>query len=392
MDLNIAFVLILLGGYGARKLAHKLKLPSVLGMTLWGVALSYFAKESIPDALWELAPFLKSLALIIILLRAGLGIRRDTLNKVGRTAGIMSFLPASFEAFAVILSCRFLLGWSWAVSGVTGFVLAAVSPAVVVPSMLGLIEKGLGKKKEIPTLVLASASLDDVFAITMFTLFLRMATQVSVAYGQILLALPVSLIVGILPGLLLGFGLSWFFRRFHSRIRATEKALLLLGLAVILLKVGDLTGTAALLGIMTAGFVLLEREPKVAHELAAKLNKAWVFAEIILFVLIGLSVDVEVALSAGLMGLGILGIGLAARSAGVLLSTHKSGLNWRERFFCVLAYLPKATVQAAIGSVPLAAGVAQGETILAFAVLAIIVSAPLGLIGIRLGGERLLSP
>lgn len=390
LNLNEAFVLILLGGYIAGKIADKLRLPGVLGMTLWGVGLSYFLKSAMPDSLWQISPFLKNLALIIILLRAGLGIKKETLHKVGKTAGLFSFVPATFESGAIILSCHFLLGWSWAVSGITGFVIAAVSPAVVVPSMLVLIEKGFGRRREVPTLILAGASLDDIYAITMFTMFLKMATQHSVEIGKALISLPISIVVGVALGLVLGFGLSELYKRLHPRMRATEKVLLVLGCSVVLLQIGDMTGTAGLLGIMTAGFILLERSPEVAKELATKLNKAWVFAEIMLFVIIGLSVDVNTAVSAGLKGIMVLGIGLASRSVGVVLSTLGSGMTMRERIFCVIAYLPKATVQAAIGSVPLAAGVAEGEIILAFAVLSIVITAPLGLLGIRLAGEPLL--
>ena len=390
MTLNVLIVLILIGGWLTGRLFTKIGLPSVLGMIFWGIGIGVFAEGFIPSSLDEISPFLKSLALIIILLRAGLGIRRSTLKKVGKVALLMAFLPCLFEGGALLLLFHFLWNFSWFTAGVTAFLLAAVSPAVVVPSMLDMKDRGLGQEKDVPTIILAGASLDDVFAITLFSIFLGLAGGQSVNAGLALLEIPLSIAGGIIPGIGVGFFLTWFFRKHHERIRATEKSLLLLGTAILLVDIGDWIHTAALLGVMTSGFILLERAEIVAHELAAKLNKAWVFAEIVLFVLIGISVDVRIALQAGLSGLLIITGGLVFRSAGVWLATWGSPLNRKERLFCVVAYLPKATVQAAMGSVPLAAGLAEGELILAMAVLSIIFTAPLGLIGIRRLGPILL--
>lgn len=390
MSLNVLIVLILIGGWLSGRLFAKIGLPSVLGMIFWGILIGLIGEGLIPASLNELSPFLKSLALIIILLRAGLGIRRTTLEKVGRVALLMSFLPCLFEGGALILLFHFFMGFPWFSAGVTAFLLAAVSPAVVVPSMLDMKERGLGQEKDVPTIILAGASLDDVFAITLFSIFMGLAGGQNVNAGLALLQIPLSIIGGIIPGILVGFFLSWFFRKHHEKIRATEKALLLLGTAVLLVDIGNWIHTAALLGVMTSGFILLEREELVAHELAVKLNKAWVFAEIVLFVLIGVSVDVRIAMQAGLIGLLIISGGLVFRSVGVWLATSGSALNRKERLFCVIAYLPKATVQAAMGSVPLAAGLAEGELILAMAVLSIVFTAPLGLIGIRKLGPVLL--
>lgn len=392
MTLNLLIVLILVGGWLSGRITTKLGLPSVLGMILFGILLGTLSQGNLPPALDELSPFLKSLALIVILLRAGLGIRLDTLKKVGKTALFMSFVPCLFEGFALMALFHYILGFPWLVGGLSGFLLAAVSPAVVVPSMLDFKERGIGKQNDVPTLILAGASLDDVFAITLFSIFLGLAGGGDVRLGQALLEIPLSIFGGIIPGIICGFGLTWYFKKYHERVRATEKALLLLGTAILLVDIGDWVHTAALLGVMTTGFIILERSEHVAHELAAKMNKAWVFAEIVLFVLIGLSVDVSVALGAGLKGLLIISLGLCFRSLGVLIATIGSGLTWRERLFCVIAYLPKATVQAAMGSVPLAAGIAEGEVILAIAVLAILFTAPMGLIGIRRWGEELLDP
>jgi NhaP-type Na+/H+ or K+/H+ antiporter len=268
--------------------------------------------------------------------------------------------------------------------------LAAVSPAVVVPAMLQLSEKGYGRKNEVPTLVLAGASVDDVFAITLFSMFLGMARQPEAPWFQSLVDLPMALLLGILPGIALGWVLVRWFHKQHAQIRATEKTLILLMTSLMLVHAGDFLHSAALLGVMTVGFLLLEGAEPIAHELAAKLSKIWVFAEIILFVLIGMKVNPRQALEAGPSAALILALGLLARSAGVWLATWRSPLSTRERLFCVLAYLPKATVQAALGGVALAHGLPDGERILALAVLSILFTAPLGLIAIRVFGSRLL--
>ena len=391
MSLQLSMVLILLGGWLFGRLSARVGLPGVLGMTLWGLLIGVLWRDRIPPELWNLAPFLKSLALIVILLRAGLGIHLSTLRKIGRTALRMSFLPALFEAAVLTVLFRFFLSFDWLVAGLAASLLAAVSPAVVVPSMLGLMDRGYGKDKEVPTMVLAGASLDDVIVISLFTMLLTLSTGESFGALQMFWMIPRSLILGVLPGLVVGFALVWFFERFYEQIRATEKLLLLLGVSVVLAQVGDWMHTAALLGIMTVGFILLARADRVAKELAAKLGKVWVFSEIILFVLIGMSVQLEVALRAGPLALAIITAGLVFRSLGVWIATGRSVFNSRERLFSVIAYLPKATVQAALGSVPLEAGVAGGDIILAYAVLAILFTAPLGLLGIQIAGPRLLN-
>ncbi len=240
-------------------------------------------------------------------------------------------------------------------------------------------------------MILAGASMDDIFAITIFTVFMGIAGGKKVNIVKVVLEIPLSIIGGIVSGIVLGFLLVFYFNKHQDKVRATEKTLLLLGTSILLVQVGNWIQVAALLGVMTTGFILLEKAEKAAVELAYNLNKAWVFAEILLFVLIGMSVDVSIALSAGLKGLLIISLGLIARSAGVLISVMFAPISWRERLFCVFAYLPKATVQAAMGSVPLAAGIKGGEQILAFAVLAIVFTAPLGLVLIRTFGPRLLS-
>ena len=240
-------------------------------------------------------------------------------------------------------------------------------------------------------MILAGASLDDIIVITLFTLFLGLAKGDSIGIYHTLLMIPRSLALGIIPGIGAGFLLVWFFDKFFEKIHATEKVILLIGVSIILTQIGEWAHTAALLGVMTIGFIFLAKADRVAKELSLKLENLWIFSEIVLFVLIGMSVDVRIALQAGPLALLLIVLGLLARSIGVILATHGSKLNPHERLFSVIAYLPKATVQAALGALPLQAGIAGGELILAYAVTAIIFSAPLGLIGIRLGGKNLLS-
>lgn len=391
MPFNLFVVLVLLGGWLFSRLFLKIGLPSVLGMVVWGICIGFLWREHIPPILFQLEPYLKSFALIVILLRAGLGINLKNLQKAGLAAGLMTFVPCIIEGTVLLILFHFLFDFSWAVAGLTGFMLAAVSPAVIVPSMLNLKESGYGKKNEVPTIILAGASADDVFAITIFTVFMQLSTTGDVALGKVLLGIPVSLVTGIVPGIIIGFALLWFFRKKYTSIRATEKALILLMVAIVLVQIGDWVHSAALLGVMTIGFILLEKEAVVAHELAGKLSKVWVVAEIILFVLIGISVNPKVAWSAGLRGIIVISIGLFFRSLGVWVATMWSNLSIKERVFCMVAYIPKATVQAALGSVALANGIAEGSTILAVAVLSIVFTAPLGLIGIKYTGKRLLS-
>ena len=391
MPLNLTIVLILLGGWIFGKLFSKIGLPSVLGMLVWGVCIGVLWGDRIPAVVSDVEPFLKSFALIVILLRAGLGINRSTLRKAGLTAGLISFIPCIIEGTVLTVLFLIVFGFDWAVAGLTGFMVAAVSPAVIVPSMLNLKDDGYGRENEVPTIVLAGASVDDVFAITVFTLFLQLATAGDVAVREVLFQVPLSLLLGIIPGIIAGFGLVLFFRKKHPNIRATEKIIILLMISVVLVQIGEWVQMAALLGVMTIGFILLEYEEKIAHEISEKLSSVWVVAEIVLFVLIGMSVNPVVAWNAGLRGIIVISIGLLFRSAGVLVATIWSDLTLRERFFCMIAFFPKATVQAALGGVALANGIGEGDTILAIAVLAIMFTAPMGLLGIKFGGKRLLT-
>ncbi len=390
MNLNIIFVIILLGGWCFGKFAEKLKLPAVLGMVILGICCSAAFKSNTPDALWQSAGFLRSFALIVILLRAGLGISKETLKKASLTAILMGFCPFIMEAAVLTFAFRFMFEFDYITSALTAFLLSAVSPAVVVPSMLELRDKGYGHKKAIPTVVLAGASLDDVFAITCFSVFLSLAVTGQVNVVKVALSIPFSITIGILSGIFVGLILAYYFKKHHENIRATEKTLVLLACAALLVDIGNTYHFAALLSIMTIGFILLEKAEPIAHELSRKFAKIWVFAEIILFVLIGYSIDIPTAFSVGLKGLAVISIGLIFRSVGVLIATAFSDFTLKERLFCVIAYLPKATVQAALGSVALSKGLPHGQTILAIAVLSIIFTAPLGLLGVRLFGRKLL--
>ncbi len=413
MDFTLFIIVFFLGGWLGSRLIAWVRLPGILGMVVFGIVLGTFARPAIPDTIWELAPFLTSVALIVILLRAGLGIHRQTLNRVGAPAILMGFVPALLEAAALTPMFMWLFAFPLTIALLAAFVLAAVSPAVVIPSMIALKERGFGRRADVPTLILAGASLDDVVAITLFTVLLQRAsrlfvgdaatdTQVQGLFDGLtaffhtdvgaLVAIPVAIVGGLLVGALLGWVLSWWFGRPRSSLRPTDKTLVLLMLSLLVVELAEWLPFAALLSVMTIGFILLERSEAVAHELANQLAKVWIGAEIILFVLIGMALEVEVAIAAGWNGLAVIGVGLIARSLGVLfaLLLGRAQLTAGERLFCVLAYLPKATVQAALGSVPLAAGIPGGEIILAVAVLSILVTAPIGLVAIQTLGPRLL--
>ena len=393
-EMNVLLVLLLLGGWAGGKLFSKIKLPAILGMMIFGIAVGALVRDLAPAVFWDLAPLLRSTALIIILLRAGLGIRKSALAKSSMTAIMLAFIPCALEGAALTGIFHYFWGFDLFTSGLTGFMLAAVSPAVVVPSMLKLMEQGYGKAREVPTTILAGASVDDVIAITLFTVFLNLASGSLAAEdfnaARILLSIPLSIIGAIAAGILLGLLLTLYFRKHFTQIRATEKFMILLAISIMFVEIGTSLHLAALLGVMTIGLVLVEKADEVAHELATKLSKAWVIAEIILFVLIGVMVNVQVALSVGFLGVATIIAGLAARSAGVSISMLGSSFTRKERLFCIIAYLPKATVQAALGAVPLSMGLDHGETILSLAVLAILITAPLGLLSIRMLGPRLL--
>ncbi len=390
MDFSIA--IIILCGLAGDYLFKKLKLPGLVGMLLVGVVAGPYMLGLISPDMMHVSGDFRKIALIVILLRAGFELRRDTLNRVGRTALLMSAVPAIFEIAGIMLVAPPLLGLSLLDSAILGSILAAVSPAVVVPLMIDFMDRGRGAKKGIPTLILAASSIDDVFVIVLFTIFLGMYGGGDVQIWAKLGEIPVSITLGILIGLIPGYILWRLFERYDWR--PPKRTLMVLGVSIVLTWIEKkLEGTvpiASLLGVMAIGFIILEKSEAIAHVMSQKLKKLWVFAELLLFVLVGAQVNIQVAWDAGLAGSIVILTGLVFRSAGTYVSLMGTPFTLKEKIFCIISYIPKATVQAAIGAVPLAYGVASGDLILAVAVLSILLTAPLGAIGIMLMGEKVL--
>ena len=388
MLLSISVMILL--GIMASKLFQKIKLPGLLGLIFIGILLGPYTTGFIDDSLLLISTDIRLIALIIILLRAGLGLNLEILRRVGFTALKMSAIPCLLEGFAVTFAAHYLLGLPFVQAGMLGFIIAAVSPAVIVPSMLELRDRGLGMGSGVPIIVLAGASVDDVFAITLFSVFLGMGTGTGEASLLQVGMIPVEVGGSILLGYAAGFGLTKFFDYFSQRINEMEELMILTAAAIAVKVLGNYLNLAGLLSVMTIGFVLLAKREKTAYYLEGMLNKVWLVAQIFLFILIGSAVNTQVAWEAGLIGILIIAVGLTFRSLGVFISTMGSRLNSKERLFCILSYLPKATVQAAIGGIPLAAGVPSGEIILAVAVLSILITAPLGAAAIKLSAPILL--
>lgn len=391
MILSLAVIITL--GLIFNKLFKSIKLPGLLGMLILGIIVGPNMLNLISNDILTISPDLRKIALIVILLRAGLGINRSTLKKVGKTALKMSFLPCVIEGFTIAFVSKYILNISFIEAGMLSFIIAAVSPAVVVPQMLELINKGKGRENGVPTIILAASSIDDVFAITIFSTFLGLYGGSNISISGKLLSIPISILLGGGIGILIALLLIGIFKKFH--LRDTEKTLIILASGMFLTSLEDIfkniVSIASLLGVMAVGFILLDKYPKVANRISEKFNKVWVFAEILLFVLVGAQVDVKVIVHSGLLGLLVLFIGLVARSIGVYISLMGSNLNFKEKIFCIISFMPKATVQAAMGAVPLASGVASGNLILAIAVLSIIVTAPLGAVGIKYYGDKWIS-
>lgn len=385
---SLGFVLLL--GLVLGTLATRLRLPSLVGMLLAGILLGPCVLNLLSPSLLGISADLRQLALVIILTRAGLSLDVDDLRRAGRPAILMCFLPATFEVLGMVVLAPRLLGVSTLDAAIMGAVVGAVSPAVIVPRMLKLMEEGYGTAKGIPQMVLAGASVDDVFVIVLFTSFTGMA-QGGTFSPAALAGVPVSIVLGAAFGLLIGFVLAKFFAKFH--MRDSIKVVILLGLAFLLVALEDVIPVpfSGLLAVLGAGLGLRRWRLVVAQRLTAKFGKLWVAAEIMLFVLVGAEVDLGYAAAAGLAAVAtVLGV-LCFRALGVLLCVAGSKLTRSERLFTVLAYLPKATVQAAIGGVPLAMGLACGQIVLTVAVIAILVTAPLGAFAIDFSYKKLLS-
>ncbi len=409
MLLNLAFITIL--SFSVGYYLKKIKLPPLLGMLIIGVLLGPFSKKLllenvnysfiinfitnydfifINDKILNISSELRSFALIIILIRAGLGINRKALNKVGFKAIKMSFIPGMFEAGAIFFISYKCLNFPIYEAGAFAFIIAAVSPAVIVPQMLGLKEKGIGKEKEIPTLILTGSSIDDVFAITMFGVFLSFANGQNVSLINSLISIPLSIVFGVIVGLFSGKLYLWYLEK--RVMRNTKKAILFMVVSILLYSIEEYFTIpfASLIAIMSFGFIVLEKDEYIAKAVGNKFNKIWIYAEMILFVLIGSAIDISQIGSYWIYGLGIILIGIIFRSFGVLVSLIKTNLNSKEKIFCIIAYIPKATVQAAIGAIPLSYGFTKGYDILSFAVLSILITAPLGAIGIELFSDKLI--
>ncbi len=396
MAVSIAEIIIL--GLMADWVFRRFHIPGLIGMLFVGLLLGPQMLGYLDPDLLAIGPDLRLIALIVILLRVGFELSRKTLHSVGGRILLLAFIPASLEGVTITLIGPSLLGLTYFESAILGTVLAAVSPAVVVPSMLRFIKEHKGAEKDIPSMVMAAASVDDIYVIVAHSVVmgLYLGNQVNVAWQAA--SVPISLILGISIGLAIGICLYHLFERFNPR--ATKRVLIILALSLMLVRLQHiLAGCVPFSGLVAAmaiGFVILEKCEHMAHEISAKLAKIWVFAEIILFSMVGAQVNVAVAWRAGLAGIAIIAIGLLARGAGVLICLIGSELNLRERFFVIIAYCPKATVQAAIGAAPLiamrAAGMdtAAGEIILAVAVLSIILTAPAGAWAIAAMGKHVL--
>lgn len=374
-----SIALIMIVGMFTGWLCKKIHLPALMGMIFTGIILGPYAFNLIDGSILEISPELRRIALIIILTRAGLSLDINDLKKVGRPAVLMCFVPACFEILGMIVLAPHLLGISILDAAIMGAVVGAVSPAVIVPKMVKLIEEGRGTAKGIPQLILAGASVDDVFVIVIFSAFTGLAQGGSISPSAFI-KIPISILIGIASGLLLGYLLSRYFKLFH--IRDTVKVIILLSLSFMLVSLedrfSDIIPFSALIAVMCVGIALKEKREIVAARLSLKFNKLWVCAEVLLFVLVGATVDLKYAAAAGPAALLLIAGVLVFRMAGVLFCLVKTKLNRKERVFCMIAYMPKATVQAAIGGLPLAMGLSCGNIVLTVAVLAILITAPLG--------------
>ena len=390
MLLSIALILIL--GMFMGWLCQKIKLPSLLGMLITGIVLGPYGLNLLDGSILGISADLRKIALIIILTRAGLGLDISGLKKIGRPAVLMCFVPASFELIGMILLAPKLMGLTTLEAAIMGAVLAAVSPAVVVPRMVKLMDEGYGVKEGIPQLILAGASVDDVYVIVLFSTFVGM-TQGEGASVLKFVNIPISIFLGIAIGLVLGVLLAHYFKKVH--IRDTSKLLIILSISFLLVVLEDKLTTAitfsSLIAIMFIGVGLQKRREVVAKRLSAKYGKLWVAAEVFLFVLVGATVNISYLGKVGAKALLVIVGALVFRMLGVFVCLLGTSLKRKERLFAMLAYTPKATVQAAIGGIPLALGFACGDTVLTVAVLAIVITAPLGAFAIDLSYKKWLS-
>lgn len=393
---SLAFVFLV--GLSMAAVCQKIRLPRIIGMLATGILLGPYVLDLLDESILSVSAELRKLALIIILLKAGLSLDLKELKKVGRPALLLSCIPASFEILGYVLLAQLLLGVTRIEAAVMGAVLAAVSPAIVVPRMVKLIETGRGTDKQIPQMLLAGASCDDIFVIVLFTTFLGMA-EGGLVEMKSFLNIPVSIVAGVLLGAVVGLLLSLIFEAAYKRgqyIRNSVKVIIVLGMAFLLIAIEEWTegivAVSGLLAVVSMACVLRMKTPTaVSGRLSEKFGKLWLAAEVLLFVLVGAAVDIRYTAQAGSGAVALIFAALLFRAAGVCVCMLRTPLTGKERLYCVMAYLPKATVQAAIGSVPLAAGLPCGKIVLSVAVLGILITAPLGAFLMDKGCEKLLS-
>lgn len=393
---SLAFIFLV--GLAMAAVCQQLHIPRIIGMLITGIVLGPYALNLLDPTILSISADLRQMALIIILLKAGLSLNLSDLKRVGRPAVMMSFVPASCEILAFFLFAPAVLGITRIEAAVMGAVLGAVSPAVVIPRMVQLMDSHYGTDKSIPQMVMAGASCDDIFVIVLFTTFVGMA-QGGSANVMDFVDIPVSIVLGIALGAVLGFLLGWFFETAfaHQRcVRNSTKVIVVLGMSFLCMAIETwaepYVSVSGLLAVVSMACVLkLKSTAFVSRRLSEKFGKLWIAAEVLLFVLVGAAVDIRYTLEAGLAAVGMIALALVFRAMGVCLCMLGTPLSWRERLFCVIAYLPKATVQAAIGSVPLSLGLPCGKIVLSVAVLAIIITAPLGAFGMDLTYRSLLT-
>lgn len=390
MLLSISLILIL--GMFMGWICQKIKLPSLLGMLITGIVLGPYVLNMLDDSILGISAELRKIALIIILTRAGLGLDLSGLKKIGRPAVLMCFVPASFELIGMILLAPKLMGLTVLEAAIMGAVLAAVSPAVVVPRMVKLMDEGYGVNEGIPQLILAGASVDDVYVIVLFSTFVGMMQGEGASILKFV-NIPISIFLGIAIGLLIGVLLAYFFKKMH--IRDTSKVLIILSISFLLVVMEDKLSTpitfSALIAIMFIGIGLQKKRKTVAKRLSVKYGKLWVAAEVFLFVLVGATVNIGYLGKVGVKALIVIIGALVFRMFGVFVCLLGTSLKRKERLFTMLAYTPKATVQAAIGGIPLALGFTCGDLVLTVAALAIVLTAPLGAFAIDLSYKKLLN-
>lgn len=392
---SLSFVFLL--GLAMAALCQRIKIPRIIGMLLTGILLGPCVLNWLSDSVLGISSELRQMALIIILLKAGLSLNLADLKKVGRPALMMSCVPASFEILAFVMFAPTILHISSVEAAVMGAVLGAVSPAVVIPRMVQLMETKYGTDQRIPQMIMAGASCDDIFVIVLFSTFTNMA-QGGSAHAADFINIPVSIFSGIAMGAVAGYGLSLFFETAYAKeqyVRNSMKVILILGMSFFLMSVetwlkGKISVSGLLAVVSMAAVIRIKCVPGVSKRLSEKFGKLWIAAEVILFVLVGAAVDIRYTMQAGIAAVLMIFVGLMFRAAGVSLCILGTKLNKKERLFCVIAYLPKATVQAAIGSVPLAMGLPCGQIVLSVAVLANLITAPLGAAGMDLTYDKLL--